>query len=73
MSSQEYRDRVRDCERLAASATNTEVRRTLLYLAKRWRDFAELSTVLPRGTIGQLGELDLDNEGADLELRSSRS
>jgi hypothetical protein len=39
-SSQEYRSRADDCERLAANATNSEVRRTLLYLAKRWRDFA---------------------------------
>jgi hypothetical protein len=39
-SSQEYQDRAKDCERLAAIATNTEVRKTLLHLAKRWRDFA---------------------------------
>jgi hypothetical protein len=39
-SSQEYRSRADDCERLAANATNSEVRRTLLYLAKRWRGFA---------------------------------
>jgi hypothetical protein len=26
---------------LAACARNTEVRQTLLYLAERWRDFAE--------------------------------
>jgi hypothetical protein len=39
-SSQEYRHRAEDCERLAVNAANAEVRRTLLYLAKRWRDFA---------------------------------
>ena len=39
-SSQEYRRRADECERLAAIAINTEVRRTLVYLAKCWRGFA---------------------------------
>jgi hypothetical protein len=39
-SLQEYRNRAEDCERLAANASNAEVRRTLLYLAQRWREFA---------------------------------
>lgn len=39
-SSWEYLHRAEECERLAALAANAEVRETLLYLAKRWRDFA---------------------------------
>ena len=39
-SFQEYRSRAEGCERLAANPTNTEVRRTLLRLAKHWREFA---------------------------------
>ena len=39
-SHQEYRHRAEECERLATIATNTEVRGTLRYLAKRWTDFA---------------------------------
>ena len=38
-SPQEYRERAEECERLAAIAANVEVRQTLLYLAKRWREF----------------------------------
>jgi len=38
--SQEYLNRAEDCERLVAVAANAEVRRTLLYLATRWRGFA---------------------------------
>jgi hypothetical protein len=44
-SPDEYRNRAEDCERLAASATNDEVRKTLLYLAKRWR--GKLSQIVP--------------------------
>jgi hypothetical protein len=48
-SFQEYRSRAEGCERLAANATNTEVRRTLLRLAKHWREFAaEAATAQPR-------------------------
>ena len=39
-SPQEYRHRADECQRLAKIATNTEVRETLRYLAKRWADFA---------------------------------
>jgi hypothetical protein len=39
-SAQEYRHRAEECERLMANAQNAEVRRALLYLAKRWREFA---------------------------------
>jgi hypothetical protein len=39
-SPKEYRHRAEECERLSKIANNTEVRETLLYLAKRWRDFA---------------------------------
>jgi len=39
MSSEEYRNRADDCDRLAAAATNDEVRKTLLYLGDRWRKF----------------------------------
>lgn len=39
-SHQEYRHRADECERLAKMANNTEVRVTLLYLAKRWTRFA---------------------------------
>ena len=39
-SHQEYQDRADECDRLAKMAANTEVRETLLYLAKRWSDFA---------------------------------
>ena len=37
MSSEEYRKCAEDCDRLAAVATNDEVRKTLLYLGNRWR------------------------------------
>jgi hypothetical protein len=40
VSHQEYRHRARECARLAKEADNTEVRETLLYLAKRWVGFA---------------------------------
>jgi hypothetical protein len=43
-SPHEYLDRAQDCERLAANATNSEVRQTLLYLARRWRDFATVAS-----------------------------
>ena len=36
----EYLHRAAECKRLAALAANAEVRKTLLYLAQRWRDFA---------------------------------
>ena len=39
MSSEEYRKRADDCDRLAAAATNDEVRKTLLCLGNRWRKF----------------------------------
>jgi len=39
----EYRHRADECERLAKMANNTEVRATLLYLAKRWAKFAEIA------------------------------
>lgn len=39
-SHEEYLHRANECERLAKIADNTEVRETLLYLAKRWKDFA---------------------------------
>lgn len=41
---QEYRHRVEECVRLAKITNNTEVRETLLYLAKRWTDFAAADT-----------------------------
>jgi hypothetical protein len=37
---QEYRHRAIECARLAKEAKNIEVPETLLYLAKRWADFA---------------------------------
>jgi hypothetical protein len=40
VSHQEYRHRARECARLAKEANNSEVCETLLYLAKRWADFA---------------------------------
>ena len=43
-SAEEYEMRADDCERLAANATNGEVRQTLLYLARRWRDFAVVAS-----------------------------
>ena len=39
-SFEEYVHRAQECERLACFAENAEVRETLLFLAKRWRDFA---------------------------------
>ena len=36
----EYLHRAAECERLAALSENAEVRKTLRYLAQRWRDFA---------------------------------
>jgi hypothetical protein len=49
----EYRRRAEDCERLAASATNAEVRKTLLYRAKRWRGFErQTKSVRPRSGNG---------------------
>ena len=48
-SSWEYQNRAVECERLAALAANAEVRETLLYLAKRWRDFAV--TAVAEGTL----------------------
>jgi len=39
-SHREYRHRADECERLAKMANNTEVRLTLLYLGKRWTNFA---------------------------------
>jgi len=37
----EYRDRAYNCERIANHAPDAEVRKALLYLARRWREFAE--------------------------------
>ena len=48
-SSWEYLNRAAECERLAALAANAEVRETLLYLAKRWRDFA--ATTIAEGDL----------------------
>jgi hypothetical protein len=56
-SSQEYRNRAEDCERLAAIATNSEVRRTLLHLANRWRDFAaEADSAQRRSSDGSISQ-----------------
>ena len=46
----EYLDRAVECERLAALAANAEVRKTLHYLAQRWRDFA--ATAVAQGVTG---------------------
>jgi hypothetical protein len=52
-SPREYRERAEDCERLAATAANAEVRKTLLHLAKRWRDFERQAELLrPPSDIG---------------------
>jgi hypothetical protein len=40
VSHPEYLHRARECARLAKETSNTEVCETLLYLAKRWADFA---------------------------------
>jgi hypothetical protein len=40
VSCQEYRHRPSECARLAKQANNTEIREILLYLAKRWANFA---------------------------------
>ena len=45
-SPEEYRKRAEDCDRLAAAAANDEVRKTLLYLAKRWRRFEQQAELL---------------------------
>jgi hypothetical protein len=48
-SPEEYRERSEECDRLAASAKNAEVRKTLLHLAKRWREFErQAELVRPR-------------------------
>jgi len=39
--SQDYRKRADECERLAANPRTFENRRTLLYLAGRWRALAD--------------------------------
>jgi len=51
-SSWEYLNRATECERLAVMAANAEVRETLLYLAKRWRDFAS-EAVAAAGNISE--------------------
>jgi hypothetical protein len=36
-----YRKQAEDCERVAAEASFPETRETLLYVAARWRSFAD--------------------------------
>jgi hypothetical protein len=50
-SYEEYRHRADECERLAKMANNTEVRVTLLYLAKRWAKYAEAKLELSHSRV----------------------
>ena len=55
---QEYRHRASECERLARSAVNVEVRAVLRYMAGRWWEFAEEAQArlepITAGTSGSL-------------------
>lgn len=44
-SAAEYRARAEECDRLAKLTANGEVRRSLHYLAKCWRDFSRDAAV----------------------------
>ena len=58
-SSQEYRTRAEECERLLKLAVNREVRAVLLYLAARWWAFSEEANrrdeTTPRTTSASFG------------------